>query len=768
LKKLKILIILILLGSYTQAQEYENDGVTTENGFSLQQIEVKARIDSMGGINEYFNQLLDVEKLQKAIEIRRLVSNDTLQDSIAVITDTTGVNIYPRPYYDDTDLWPRLVNLLPYWFEEQETPLVKYNINFKETTDSVFRVEIEGNPQGVEIDADNKAISLTEFEFGFQKAKDSAIDTVIDKISYLRGNLANPLNKWHIEFAGFDEQEYGTDVFKYPELAQHYENYAIGGIAKYLTYKSIENGKFDKILAISDTSGIDIKYRTPSGTIFLTTPLGENTSIVDITSADTRSLENPLQVTAYYTTNNEDVTVGKLNVLSYPKQTFNIVIVPVNNNDFSINLTEIQNELNTYYSQAVTNWNVSIGENINADFNGDNDSTFNANPENDDNYTIDMGSVINHFEDSVDIEDRTFYIFLIDNEVFPANRKGVMPYLQPYGFLFTQNIYNSDDFIKTLAHELGHGAFRLPHFELADNLMSENEADQNNELFAIQWDIIQGNAATLNYAWEEGMASVEGKDYSVKIECKDNLIDIEKDQFLTLLKWDRVFIAQCYKEGILDPINWYVNDNLFEEISALNINLVEYEAGNVNVLCKKMILLIENTKFAFQINLVEFDRNNIFVSTIEEIENELIDESNAIISEITTIQNNILTYLTDNNLEKVLFTGINDEYISEGMSEYFINLNENYTETIDQFFLQIIILDKRLQILKKCLQNIEILNNTYSENEVLWIEFCEVIETGLKNLDDSQYYSIDFNVDNYKIELKIAILEYLENQELQK
>ena len=84
--------------------------------------------------------------------------------------------------------------------------------------------------------------------------------------------------------------------------------------------------------------------------------------------------------------------------------------------------------------------------------------------EDDDNYTIDMGTLISHLEDRITIEPRTFYIFLVEETVTPQNRKGIMPYLQPYGFLFTSNISGTDDFIKTLAHELRHGAFRLPHF----------------------------------------------------------------------------------------------------------------------------------------------------------------------------------------------------------------------------------------------------------------------------------------------------------------
>jgi len=533
MKKLKILILLVLLSTFLHAQEYENDGVTIENGFTLEQIVIKARIDSLGGINEYFNQLLDVDKLQKAINIRRLVANDTLQDSIAVITDSTGINIYPRPYFDDTDMWPRLVNSIPYWFEQQETPMVKYNINFKELEDSVFRVQIDGKASGLEIDADNKAISQTEFQFGFQQSKTAAIDTVINKIGYLRGNLSNPLNKWLVEFLSAENQIYGTDKFIFPGTEQHYENYTLGGESKFLTYKSIENGHFDNILAISDTSDIDIQFKSSSGTFFTSTPLDDNSELVSVTSPTTRSLEDPMQVTAYYQQEDEEITIGKFNLLSYPKQTFNVVIIPVNDYELNTSAADIQLGLNNCYRQAVTEWNVTIGEGKSADFNLDGEPTFDANPEENENYTDDMGALITQISD--DVQANTFYIFLIDDDISPnsTNLKGIMPYYQPYGFLFMSIITGQDDLIKTIAHELGHGAFRLPHFVGGENLMSGTDSQQNDQLLAIQWDIIQGNGATLNYVWEEGDESVIINNLTLLEEFQNNVNGIVSYTFLT-------------------------------------------------------------------------------------------------------------------------------------------------------------------------------------------------------------------------------------------
>ncbi|MFZ5972944.1 MAG: hypothetical protein ACOYXA_15260 [Bacteroidota bacterium] len=75
-------------------------------------------------------------------------------------------------------------------------------------------------------------------------------------------------------------------------------------------------------------------------------------------------------------------------------------------------------------------------------------------------YTAEMRKVIDAFGNSTPAAD-TYYLFIVEGAK-DKNKMGYMPRKKQAGFLFTSAIPN-EYFAHTLAHELGHGAFRLEH-----------------------------------------------------------------------------------------------------------------------------------------------------------------------------------------------------------------------------------------------------------------------------------------------------------------
>jgi len=85
-----------------------------------------------------------------------------------------------------------------------------------------------------------------------------------------------------------------------------------------------------------------------------------------------------------------------------------------------------------------------------------------------------------------------YYLFVIKDA--PSGRAGFMPFKRQFGFVFSNKTPNLE---RTIAHELGHGAFRLRHtFSSKDFIANQGETDnlmdysQGNHLHKQQWDYI--------------------------------------------------------------------------------------------------------------------------------------------------------------------------------------------------------------------------------------------------------------------------------------
>lgn len=241
------------------------------------------------------------------------------------------------------------------------------------------------------------------------------------------------------------------------------------------------------------------------------------------------------------------VVVGKINTVTYRPQHFQLVLVPVNGTSLPAGLTsaDVANHLNNVYSQAVVTWSVTTGEAVHTQQGETVDVTsrgaFSS-------YTNGMKAILRAYGR---FQQHVFYLFLANRSTDP-DLLGYMPRSRPAGFVFVDpHSGDNADFLKTIAHELGHGAFNLRHpfqsFSLpvgtTDNLMDYSDGLALNKY---QWDQIHNPAKVVGLFEddEEGeLNSLAFQQFATALQGDDARKALEE------LRTVYDFFNQCKSEG---------------------------------------------------------------------------------------------------------------------------------------------------------------------------------------------------------------------------
>lgn len=194
-----------------------------------------------------------------------------------------------------------------------------------------------------------------------------------------------------------------------------------------------------------------------------------------------------LVINALNSANNE--TVGKLNAIGYEPIERKVHLIPVGS-ESGIEASEVQTELNKIYAQALASWTVEKHAAIQVE-------AYDGTLQDDEQvmlstYSDGMKAIIKAYQatEGVTINDNDFYLFLVGNS--QTDKAGYMPRKHRFGFIY-QN--ESSDIKRTIAHELGHGAFRLQHVWEEYPTISETTANlmdygTGTNLRKYQWDLI--------------------------------------------------------------------------------------------------------------------------------------------------------------------------------------------------------------------------------------------------------------------------------------
>jgi hypothetical protein len=309
---------------------------------------------------------------------------------------------------------------------------------------------------------------------------------------------------YSITFDSSPTQQFGFDKPEYPQLDLHYSTENIKGNNYSIPWKAVAVGATDVVKAIASQKRTDLSKEAGFKSDIGPLPrLPGSDTEVEITVQGRSELEVE-QVTAFLSRkdadgNESDETIGRLNVISYNKMLKKLVLIPVNNAAVpaGFSASQIEQELNKVYGQAVVQWFVEVAPSMQSNYDTDNDGLeYGTSILN--NYTGEMRTIINDFTKDQSILPETYYLFLVPKATEP-HLTGYMPRRKQIGFLFTDNL-NTTNFIKTIGHELGHGAFRLEHTfpelpQQGNNLMDYSIS--GTHLHKHQWDYVHDPVGAL-------------------------------------------------------------------------------------------------------------------------------------------------------------------------------------------------------------------------------------------------------------------------------
>ncbi|WP_148230093.1 fibronectin type III domain-containing protein [Marivirga tractuosa] len=320
-----------------------------------------------------------------------------------------------------------------------------------------------------------------------------------------------------VNFEKSDQQQYGFDAKSLETLSSYYTQTQVRDNDYWLAWKSVASGRTDKVLAkqsSGDSFNNAIGFKTITGNLPITAAsedLAKNVTVQGTTHQDEQVVQ------AYVLketqddqgeTSEEEIILGELNVVSYDKLSQKVVIVPVNGVSAPTAST-LSNELNRIYGQAVAEWEVVMAGNYTSEMSLDGlddegSSTFSA-------YSSAMNDFKREYKRNNNIDRDAYYVFLMSGT--GSSKLGYMPFKRQYGFIFSDN---TNELTKTIAHELGHGAFRLRHTFSNEGYIASQGSTNNlmdysdgTKLYKHQWDLVH-DPENVNTLFEDEEESAMG------------------------------------------------------------------------------------------------------------------------------------------------------------------------------------------------------------------------------------------------------------------
>lgn len=243
-------------------------------------------------------------------------------------------------------------------------------------------------------------------------------------------------------------------------------------------------------------------------------------------------------------------TLGKLNIFTYEPLKRSVTLVPVNGKNNNLDRQTVQDGLNEIYGKIGISWTVNILEKP-FSYTPKNGSTFNVTGSGLlSMFTDDMKAINEAFKQSGKYQEDGLYLFVIGDKASESGTEGDMPLGSQFGYLFP----NAS--IRTIAHEVGHGAFNLEHpFDrpmrisfpqkgmLEYNLMDypTKDAEKWTELVKLQWDQTRapGHVIGLFQKDKSGMSVADGG----LLELQALLDKLGQEGFVLLKKCDTKIIS---------------------------------------------------------------------------------------------------------------------------------------------------------------------------------------------------------------------------------
>lgn len=300
-----------------------------------------------------------------------------------------------------------------------------------------------------------------------------------------RGNRTYSLA---VHFDGGDGL-FGFDARKFEALSSYYQQLDDG---TYVAWKALSSSRPDEMIAIHESDNVDRKDIAFLAASAPVVPVSYDGKKIRLSlQGKSAGMEEELLALHRVSDTIPPKIVGKLNLATYDPIRYDLEIVPVNGASLpgGLDAASISRDLNAVYRQAIVEWNVYVKPSLDVPL----DDTFDEGETGlFSHYTADMKKVLRAFGP---LRANTYYLFVVQTPLNPATL-GYMPRNKQAGFLFSgPHGGNASEFLKTIAHELGHGAFNLQHTFKEHNLpagMTDNVMDYSDgkALYKYQWDYI--------------------------------------------------------------------------------------------------------------------------------------------------------------------------------------------------------------------------------------------------------------------------------------
>lgn len=342
------------------------------------------------------------------------------------------------------------------------------------------------------------------------------------------------------------------DIYKeISKIGQKYDHLAKGKEQYHVPWKLMPVGKTDVVEAIisidknyKDNKGKpldpkDVIFVTPQGARFETQFDGKDKYTVSLIPGAEGDIQ---EIYALYPVNGSSekfYTLGRLNVISYPAQTHKLTVVQVAGN--KINKEALEKKLREVYAPVGVTWEVAFED---FDYKGDVSMFFNDESKPLSAYNNKMKVFQEAYkEHKGGLGSETAYLFILDDSGDGKNRdtQGFMPQGKQFGYIFLKNIKDSkEDVNQIIAHELGHGRWKLSHtFDgtyggkiVKDDKLNLMSYGGGTHLAKWQWDVMD------TPAWFANPLDGDDKGKIVKSNV-ELLAEFQKDSHYTFFTPDR-------------------------------------------------------------------------------------------------------------------------------------------------------------------------------------------------------------------------------------
>lgn len=437
-----------------------------------------------------------------------------------------------------------------------------------------------------------------------------------------------------LTFTEAPTSKYGFDAVtnKSPDaLKSRYRDNVLDG-KYYAPYKSIETGATDFVVGALEDGSIDrSKIRFEMGGVPVpSTPFNGDESTITVSSKSDGEEQALIAVLPGATEKDKDQVLGRVNVVTYEQISKVLHIVPVNGNEYKFGTAEsLQRELNRIYGHAIVNWSVTIEPGIQVEainpFDVGQTSLLT-------NYTDHMKKVISAYKTAASIhqDESNFYLFLVNAPSDPAVA-GYMPRSKQFGFIFYDHHGNEPSIARTMAHELGHGAFNLHHTFMEENFsLPKNSTDnlmdyaEGTKLYKYQWDMMRSTPIVMGLFEGDEEAESQSPLDACQINIKDLATHIKqaKSSGERLFKIDlKKYLFACLSAMSVQDIKYIITGDI--DLSK-NIGTFDVVVGSImfkdhvltNNFAIPKTIRVGNTDIRLKINKIfngEIDINTLTV-----------------------------------------------------------------------------------------------------------------------------------------------------------